>query len=156
MSLLIAYDSKVIKGNDMIYQTIYSSRSTGALDLDGIESLLTTIRLRNKQLNITGVLIYLEGVFIQVLEGDKDAVLGVLESIKRDSRHEEVTVFYEADLSGRVFDEWHMAYLDVKPEQLAGWYGLDGSVSMADILLAVNRDKDKVPEYLQHLLKAIA
>ena len=60
--------------------------------------------------NVTGTLIYVDGVFFQIIEGDKDVVQDLMANIARDSRHHSVKVFYEAEVDVRTFASWSMAY----------------------------------------------
>ncbi len=60
--------------------------------------------------DITGMLLYLEGKFIQVLEGRKDAVLSLFDKIKKDLRHERIRTIIEGMPDKRVFKNWSMGF----------------------------------------------
>ena len=80
----------------MIYSLSYHSQNR----LDDITddtrgailSLLEAARTRNGRLGITGALMFNEGRFAQVLEGSREAVTEVFQSIKNDRRHSDIAV----------------------------------------------------------------
>ena len=137
----------------MNYQVIYSSAMP--FDIHDMEDILTKARTRNEALDITGVLIYVEGVFIQVLEGEKDRVLELMRSIESDPRHNALKLFYQAELSCRTFDAWRMANIEVTREQMAKWYGLAGTAPIEQILEDIQREPAKTPVYIKNLLTTI-
>jgi hypothetical protein len=139
----------------MSYQVIYSSQATMPFDIHDIEEILTKARVRNESLDITGVLIYVDGVFIQVLEGKKDRVLELMRSIESDPRHSLLKLFYQAEMSTRTFDDWRMANVDVTREQMAKWYDLDGTAPMEQILEDIQRAPSKTPQYIKNILTTI-
>ncbi len=73
---------------------------------------------RNSALNITGVLLVDNGHFIQLLEGYEAEVDELLASIKNDSRHSNVCVLMDEEISARSFGDWNMDIftLDIQPE----------------------------------------
>ena len=139
----------------MSYQVIYSSEATMPFDIHDMEDILTKARVRNESLDITGVLIYVDGLFIQVLEGKKDRVLELIRSIESDPRHSLFKLFYQAETDSRIFDDWRMAYVDVTREQMANWYGLDGATAMEKIMEDVQCEPSKTPQYIKKILATI-
>ena len=81
------------------------------MTVTGLEEILTDARTGNQTRNVTGALVYVDGVFFQIIEGDKDVVYKLMASIASDSRHHSVKVFYEAEVDVRAFESWSMAYL---------------------------------------------
>ena len=76
-----------------------------------ISRLLVVARSRNASMNVTGALMFNEGRFTQILEGEKQAVSEIFESIKRDRRHDKVTVVSRQDTFARRFPSWSMAFV---------------------------------------------
>ena len=70
--------------------TIYASTASGTLDRRQLVELLHQARRRNAELGLTGCLLYLDGAFIQMLEGSEEALEPVMASIRRDERHHEL------------------------------------------------------------------
>jgi hypothetical protein len=72
-------------------------------------SLFSEARSNNKKQGITGALLLSEDWFVQVLEGEEDAVRGLFSDIERDPRHDSVTVLETGRVPARVFARWAMA-----------------------------------------------
>jgi hypothetical protein len=140
----------------MTYQIMYSSQAAEPMTVTGLEEILTDARAGNEARNITGALVYVDGVFFQLLEGDKEVVRNVMASIACDSRHHSVKVFYEAEVDARAFESWSMAYLSPTAEQMSTWAGLPGTATVEQLLVDVNRDPQRVPRILVNVLKALA
>jgi hypothetical protein len=96
-----------------IYQLLYLSQSSETFSMFRLDELLQKSRLNNKTLNITGLLIYNAGFFLQFLEGDKSNVQMLYKKIQNDSRHGKVKILYEQKEDKRIFNEWDMAYKNV-------------------------------------------
>lgn len=99
----------------MIYQLLYISTAVRPFSENELETLLLFARKKNHQMNITGMLIYHGGGFIQILEGQKQDVYKLLDSIRNDKRHFGLTVVSEHPVADRAFPQWDMAfkYLDI-------------------------------------------
>lgn len=97
----------------MLYQVLYSSLATELISAHAMRDLLDHARARNAARGITGVLIYSPASceIVQVLEGEKAAVLVLMEGIQADSRHRRVVVHYEATICARDLGAWPMGYL---------------------------------------------
>ena len=140
----------------MLRQLVYSSRATRPLSSEHLEEILDDARRGNLARDVTGALVYADGVFLQVLEGEADVLDSLLASIRADTRHEALKVFFNADITRRAFEDWRMAYLDSETHDVAGWVGLDGSVSLDALLAQVHRDKQLVPRILVNIVEALA
>ena len=120
-----------------------------------LEKILVDAREGNARPHITGVLVYVDGVFLQVLEGEKDAILGLLQSIRSDTLHSSLKVIHEADVEAPTFSNWTMAYLAASPEQLAVWAGLEGTASMESILQRMQGQAQRVSQVVETLFRAL-
>lgn len=100
----------------MLYELIYTSVATRPMDRSGLDDLLDVARSRNESLNITGLLIFDEQGFMQLLEGEKADVDAVFASIKKDERHHDVAVFHKGEIAERTFGEWSMAFRRIDRE----------------------------------------
>jgi hypothetical protein len=85
---------------------------------DELAELLRQSRAKNANLGITGLLLYKDADFMQVLEGTEDRVTELFETIQRDPRHDNVIRILEQSIEERVFGEWEMGFRDVKGEDL--------------------------------------
>lgn len=126
------------------------------MTLDGLESILEDARTGNRAREVTGALVYVDGVFFQILEGERDVVRKLMSSIACDTRHRDVTVVHEADVEARAFASWHMAYLAPTAGQMSAWAGLPDTATIGELLAEVNRNPDRVPRILTSVLRALA
>jgi len=139
----------------MPYQIMYSSQATEPMTVTGLEAILTDARTGNEARNVTGALVYVDGVFFQIIEGDKDVVHNLMASIASDSRHQSVKIFYEAEVDVRAFESWRMAYLRATAEQMSKWAGLPGTATVEELLMDINRGPHRVPRILVNILNAL-
>jgi hypothetical protein len=140
----------------MAYQLIYSSDSTTPMQSDDLEELLEHARDRNARRGITGALLYVDGVFVQILEGDAVTIKALMTRIVADVRHEAVTVLQEGNVVSPRFSDWTMAYIGATPEQMAHWMDLPGTTPIPDLLEGMRRDSSKVEHVAQSVLAALS
>ncbi|MDQ2711079.1 MAG: BLUF domain-containing protein [Acidobacteriota bacterium] len=99
---------------------------------DHIVEILRVSRINNTRLNITGMLAYKEGNFLQVLEGPTSVLSSVVETIERDNRHSGMIILAKKPIKERLFPNWSMAFRELKDlsEEDASFYNpfLDGSL----------------------------
>lgn len=98
---------------------IYLSTAVNLFDDQSILDLLEKSRTRNAANNITGILLYHEGNFIQLLEGDADDVDATLTRISKDPQHKNIIVIDEGDLGERNFGNWSMGFQRATAKELA-------------------------------------
>lgn len=140
----------------MPYQIMYSSQATAPMTVSSLEQILTDARSGNQARNVTGALVYVDGVFFQILEGDENVVRELMANIARDSRHRSVKVFYEAEVDVPAFSSWRMAYLSTTAGQISAWAGLPGTATLENLVDDVNRDPHRAPRILVRILDALA
>lgn len=98
---------------------IYVSSATSWPSAQDLTLLLAQSRSRNLRQNITGMLIYNNATYIQVLEGEPDDVHDIFASICRDPRNNGVVKLLDEDIAWRDFPEWSMGFklLDAATDQ---------------------------------------
>lgn len=94
----------------MVHCIVYFSSSVRLFQEEDIQCILQQSRHHNAQAGITGVLLYLHGNIIQVLEGDKKAVAALYQRIEVDPRHRDVTCVLNHSIQERLFSTWSMGY----------------------------------------------
>lgn len=92
---------------------IYVSIATQRFPEKELVDLLTVSRKNNSKAGITGILLYKEQKFMQLLEGEKAAVNRIFETIRRDPRHHDVIPLSSGEQEGRAFAEFSMAFQDL-------------------------------------------
>ena len=104
----------------IVYVSI-ASKDLNELDL---ELLLKDIRSKNQEKKITGLLLYNNGSFIQVIEGEKETIQSVFSIIKNDLRHSNVVKLHEDNIEKRAFPDWCMGFRKIsnkKTSQIRGF-----------------------------------
>jgi hypothetical protein len=98
-----------------VYALSYHSRNRLiGFTLDRTSELMKILeasRTRNAEAGVTGALLFIEQRFVQILEGERDAVEDTFERIRGDSRHTAVTLIGRRKESRRLFGAWSMAFV---------------------------------------------
>jgi hypothetical protein len=102
-----------------LYQIIYASAATRTIEEDELLGMLKLAREKNTRLGITGMLLHCDGSFIQALEGPKAQVMNLISVIRRDLRHNRITVLFEGPIKTRSFSQWSMGFNRHSHEALA-------------------------------------
>lgn len=124
---------------------VYVSRAAEAFSDEQLRDLLAVARDRNKELNVTGMLLYRDGFFIQALEGEDQQVEALYEKIKQDPRHRSVYRVYKEKIKNRVFPDWSMGFNKVGDEDLKQLDGYTTFLTRPDPNFFVgNPDRAKV------------
>ena len=95
---------------DMLSHLIYASRAAADFREHSIPVILERARSNNSQLAVTGMLLYIEGSFFQILEGTPEAVDALYQTISADPRHHRVTLIIREPVPQRSFGEWTMGF----------------------------------------------
>jgi hypothetical protein len=77
---------------------------------DELAAILASARRKNALHGVTGALIFSDGCFAQVLEGAREDVEQVFETIQCDPRHSDVTIMHLHEVEERSFGAWSMAF----------------------------------------------
>ncbi len=110
-----------------MYYLVYSSVAVRITEND-LRDILQTSHLRNAGLDLTGMLLYCNGKFLQVLEGEKEAVHNLFYKISRDLRHKDINVLLEGTIAARNFKDWSMGFkaLDIDTaREISGFEDID-------------------------------
>lgn len=94
-----------------------------------LASFLKKIRDKNLADSITGLLLYSDGNFMQLIEGSDEAVSRTFSRIQSDPRHKGIIKLLDEAIDQRVFPDWKMAFLRVTRSELstlsnACWQGI--------------------------------
>jgi hypothetical protein len=125
----------------MLVRLLYASRAVDPASAE-IEQILAQSRQGNPGLGITGILCYGGGIFLQAIEGGRNAVSELYGHIQRDPRHKDVILLHYEEISERRFSGWTMGQVNMskinasillkyaeKPE--LDPYNVSGKVSLA-------------------------
>jgi hypothetical protein len=97
-----------------LLQIVYISTARTECTPVQLEAILASSIRHNKQNGITGLLVYLKGTFMQVIEGEEPAMRETYGRIKADTRHYNLLNLIETPLVSREFPSWHMALRTAK------------------------------------------
>ncbi len=94
-----------------------------------LEAILQESRENNSELGLTGMLLYYEGAFMQVLEGSEEVVRSLYMRIAQDPRHHRILPLLEEYIAERNFPDWSMGYHRLQPDEATH---LEGFISFAE------------------------
>jgi hypothetical protein len=97
----------------MLIRLLYVSRAVGPQTGTVTASILLKARANNARQGIGGVLLQGQGLYLQVLEGERDRVHRLYASIVADSRHQDVQMLHLEEVTQRRFAGWSMAHVDL-------------------------------------------
>ena len=98
---------------DALYHLGYVSTEAVKFSDEALIALLTEARNANTDRNVTGLLLYREGSFYQVLEGSESEVMATFHDIESDPRHKEVRLLFSGETESREFADWQMGFLNL-------------------------------------------
>lgn len=94
---------------------IYTSKYVGRVE--DIDDVLTDIvkrsEINNFEFDITGLLFYHNGHFIQVLEGNRDSLEDLMSILEKDNRHQKIQRIVDESIKKRAFQDWKMDSLNL-------------------------------------------
>jgi hypothetical protein len=91
-------------------QLIYLSSARILFSEEELLELLQQSREFNQAHDITGILIYRNGTFLQVLEGHPDTIARLYYRIERDPRHHRCLLLLRQNIAERAFEGWVMGF----------------------------------------------
>ena len=99
----------------MLVRALYVSRAVGPQTGTVTASILATAEAHNAQHAISGVLCQGQGLFVQVLEGERAEVNRLYASILKDPRHHDVQMLSFEEITKRRYPDWTMAHVVLQP-----------------------------------------
>lgn len=129
-----------------LVELVYTSHSISDLNDEDVSEILRGAHEKNKELGITGVLVYYNGEFMQLIEGTTTAINLLFQSISHDARHYNIKLVSYLEISERHFDNWEMGF--VNDELIANSF-------LKDIVLSDIRQNDcrKILQAFSEIIK---
>ena len=103
----------LIKKVPMLVRLLYVSRAVGPQTTFVTGSILSSAKVHNASHDISGVLCQGQGLYLQVLEGERAAVNQLYARIMADPRHRDVEMLHLEEITQRRFKAWAMAHVDL-------------------------------------------
>ena len=98
---------------------IYCSQATHDFGPEELVELLEQARGRNMGDGLSGMLLYCSQSFLQMLEGDDEAVDATYARVEADDRHTNVRLLMNAQVATRLFPDWSMGFEHVDEDEIA-------------------------------------
>jgi Sensors of blue-light using FAD len=120
---------------------IYASMAKTKFSEASLAEILALARTNNASLDVTGILLYSEGSFFQVIEGDARVVDTLFAKIAADPRHEKVTKIIREPISCRQFSDWTMGYLMITQGEIEAIDGLNDFFTNGSCLAQIDNGR---------------
>ncbi len=101
-----------------MHYIVYVSAAVKPFSKAALLELLNKARENNQRLGITGLLLYKDGDFIQLLEGERAKVEALFQTISADPRHGGTIVLVEGEADQRLFTDWSMGFRDLSDPEV--------------------------------------
>jgi hypothetical protein len=116
---------------------VYTSKEKRKFSATDLKKLLMNARICNREVGVTGILVYQAGIFLQALEGEEEAVRTTFSRIDKDPRHGDVSVLHRnASIDKRrMFGEWSMGFADTNgvAQVLRGFIDVNRGLGLSDL-----------------------
>lgn len=93
-----------------ITQLAYLSRVASTLTQQDVDTILEQSRRNNSRSRVTGHLQCHCGFFFQVLEGPAAEIDVLIDRLRQDRRHEQLSVLFRGSATQRSFANWSMGF----------------------------------------------
>lgn len=119
----------------MTLQAIYISAATQQFSSEELAELLAKARENNTENGVSGLLVYHQGSFLQILEGPADAVEKTLDIIASDPRHTNIRILFKDQVEAPEYEEWSMGFVDPTgaAQVIDGFVGYNGKLDALTI-----------------------
>ncbi len=104
-----------------LIQLIYLSSLSDIKLEAGIAKILQSSIRHNKVNGITGMLLYANGNFLQVLEGETESVVETFSRICADPRHYDIVELIREPVRERHFSQWSMGFQHLSEADLRAY-----------------------------------
>lgn len=122
---------------------IYASTAMSDFDQQDLVILLRKAREANAQVGITGMLLYSDGSFFQVLEGEPAAVDRQFAKIAADKRHTKVVTIIKGPIAKRSFGDWTMGFAEIALQEFQRLDGLNDFFAEGSVLAQLGSGRAK-------------
>jgi hypothetical protein len=130
-------------------QLVYMSSASALFSQAELMDLLTRSRINNERQGVTGLLLYKEGNFLQIIEADEVPARALLQRIQADPRHTGITLLLDEPVTRRSFPDWSMGFRnlsDLEVQALPGYSSLMNNTSAL-------RGLDDAPSHCRALIE---
>ncbi len=135
----------------MLSHLVYVSNRKPNCTEEEIEKILESCKKNNPPLEITGVLLYSENKFIQLVEGEAKVIMDLYEKIKKDSRHTNPMMISYGPIKEKSFPSWHMGTKNISKNAVD--YKTDITSEDKTVFSSILNGKEESGQRVLNLLK---
>ena|SRR6056300_797189 len=128
---------------DVLHQLVYVSKSQSSWDDLKTVEFLKRIRAKNHAKGVTGMLLFYNQSFLQILEGRPEVLSQLFATICTDPRHSQVVTILEKPIAKRQFPDWSMGFEHVSAEKLQSVEGFNDFFDEKTCLLDIDAGRAK-------------
>lgn len=136
-------------------QLLYLSNARPEMQQSDLDKILEVSRRNNPPRDISGLLVFANGVFIQVLEGPTGPVHRLFETICDDTRHQDVAMLGEYVDQERIFAKWSMAFIQSTFDELTKITDSPNMIGREDVLSLLSNDQTQAASFLKKFTKYV-
>ncbi|WP_461453486.1 BLUF domain-containing protein [Mucilaginibacter sp.] len=133
-----------------MYYIIYLSAGVNWFNEEELTEILAVSNQNNPRDNVTGLLLYSEGNFIQLLEGEEQDVKNVFTRISNDQRHKGIAIIASGNIDHRNFPEWAMGFKSINAGDLTE---LNGYLDPSNTDFLANKNRHITTNLLKAFVK---
>lgn len=122
---------------ELLYSVLYCSHASPTMTEAGMAEIIETSRRNNPARGITGLLVYGGGMFLQWLEGPREPVTALMETLRNDPRHDAIVRLHAIEgVKERLFPDWDMEHVEPSDirELLLDQLGVASNVTHAEAI----------------------
>jgi len=135
------------------YYLCYKSELNPKIKEEEIMQILITAQKFNLKNSITGMLLYIDGHFIQFLEGEKEIISSLYRKIMIDRRHYGVKTLSEGAATYRLFPNWVMGFRTLNEQDVRDMAEMNGQKEFSIEKLLDNADPHIAIELMKSFYK---
>ena len=100
-----------------LHTICYVSTADSTITNDNVQVVFDGVIEKNLSRSITGILLYSQGNFMQIMEGEPDGLFKLYDSIKEDPRHHHVIEILSSPINHRIFENYQTGFSIVNDPQ---------------------------------------
>ncbi|MBD5779033.1 BLUF domain-containing protein [Pelagicoccus sp. NFK12] len=138
-----------------LVQIAYASSAAEPFTKEELVELLKKSRQKNQERGITGLLLYKEGNFLQILEGESPIIRETLQRIEADPRHRGFLTIFKRNVEEREFPDWSMAFRNLNDPEIDRIPGYNEFLNLKFDPESLQEDSSSVERLIGTFAKAI-
>lgn len=122
---------------------VYNSAAAVDFSESDLLELLEKSRNKNAANGVTGILLFVDGCFFQILEGPVEQIESLVTLIQEDARHTKMTQIIREPIAQRSFSAWTMGFAQITSEELGQIDGLNDFFAEQKVLTDIDAGRAK-------------